>query len=93
MNRAWKRLRNGGSRGYPVYGGTGAAMAITRKFLWAGINVCPRPSVGASAPSRRACRWGWMMCVPSSKFLGIDYVNGVILRRDCFTFHDSPANC
>ena len=31
--RAWKRLRKGGSRGYPVYGGTGAAIAITRKFL------------------------------------------------------------
>ena len=33
MNRAWNRLRKGGSRGYPGYGGTGAAIATTRKFL------------------------------------------------------------
>lgn len=56
IKRAWKRLRNGGSSGYPVYGGTGAAMAITRKFLCAGIKECLRPSSGKSAASRRAYR-------------------------------------
>lgn len=41
MKRAWKRLRKGGSSGYPGYGGTGAAIAITRKFLCAGMNIFP----------------------------------------------------
>lgn len=37
--RAWNRLLNGGSRGYPGYGGTGAAMAMTLKFLCAGMKT------------------------------------------------------
>ena len=68
MNRAWNLLRKGGSIGYPVYGGTGAAMATTLKFLCAGTNCLSEPWP-LTGDSMSACRNGCTMWVPSSRFL------------------------
>lgn len=58
MKRAWKRLLNGGSNGYPGYGGTGAAIAMTLKFLWAGMKSFPCSEVTVPELSSWRYRWG-----------------------------------
>ena len=67
-------------------------MAMTRKFLWAGMNSFPWSEVTVPAASSCWYRIGWIMWVPSSRFLeGVERLDDDEdgLGR---TFRDSPRD-